>query len=181
MNLLNSNKGSNRLTFEWLPQPSNYLISACAIHCSHFIIVFSVLPFSMSLSTLRSDVWEHFKRMENSAVCVHCKKELSYCKTTMNLRNHLIRIHPNKYFTAEKKETTKSQKTSSEDLIVEMILLDLGPAAMVECTGFKCRINYRVPSAVHITSCLETKYVQAKSTVIEMLKEPSHIALTTDI
>ena len=139
--------------------------------------------------------------MENSAVCVHCEKELSYCKTTTNLRDHLIRIHPNKYFTAEKKETTKSQKTKIDsfvtktvyskghvkkitNLIIEMIVLDLRPAAMVECTGFKCLINYlepgyRVPSAVHITSCLETKY--AKSTVIEMLKEPSHIALTTDI
>ena len=33
---------------------------------------------------------------------------------------------------------------------------------------------------MHITQCLHEKYLQAKSTLTEMLKEPSHIALTTD-
>ena len=45
----------------------------------------------MSQSTLHSDVWEHFKRMENSAIRIHCKKELSYCKSKTNLRDHLSR------------------------------------------------------------------------------------------
>ena len=157
----------------------------------------------MSQSTLRSDVWEHFKRMENSAICVHCKKELSYCKSTTNLRDHLSRMHSSKYLPSEKKEIIKSSKAKMDafitkticseghakkitNLIVEMIVLDLRPAAMVEGAGFIRLINYiepgyRVPSAMHVTGHLEKKYLQTKGTVIEMLKEPSHIALTTDI
>jgi len=72
------------------------------------------------------------------------------------------------------------------NLLVEIIVLDLRPAAMVEGKGFRALINYvnpnnRVLSAMHITSCLQEKYLQAKSILMQMLKNPSHIVLTTDI
>ena len=134
--------------------------------------------------------------MEKTAICCHCKKELAYCGATTNLRDHLSRIHPSKY--CEKKATTKidsfvTKTTCSEghakkiiSLLVEMIVLDLRPAAMVEGRGFRALMNYvepnyRVPSAMHITSCLEEKYLQAKSILMQMLRDPSHITLTTDI
>ena len=53
-----------------------------------------------------------------------------------------------------------------------MIALDLRPAAMVEGTGFRHLINYlepsyRVPSALHITACLQEKYLQTKTVLID--------------
>ena len=56
----------------------------------------------------------------------------------------------------------------------------------MEGTGFKWLINYfepnyQLPSAVHITNCLQDHYAKAKTMVICMLEEPMHIALTTDI
>ena len=53
---------------------------------------------------------------------------------------------------------------------------------MVDGTGFRqlTEISYRVPSAVHITACLYEKYLLAKTVLMQMLKEPSHIALMTD-
>ena len=112
-------------------------------------------------------------------------------------------MHPSKYSPdsttlAEKKAAPKIQSfvnrtVCSEyhakkitNFIVEMVTLDLQPAAMVEGIGFKRLINYLepnygVPSAVHITSCLQEHYAKAKTMVICMLEELMHIALTTDI
>ena len=123
----NSNKGLNLLAFKWLPQPSNHLISACAFHCSQFIVYsVIVLPFSISLSMLRSDVWEHWKIQR--FVCTG------------------IIVHPSKYFPAKDKETVKSQKTKIDSFITKTVcykghmkkitnliieVLNLRPAAMV--------------------------------------------------
>ena len=115
---------------------------------------------------------------------------------TTNLRNHLsrIRISPDSSPPAEKKATLQIDSclktTCSEghakkitNLMVEMIMLDLRPAATVEGIGFRQLINhlkpnYRVPSAVHITNCLQGHYVRTKTTrLIYMLQEPSHVVL----
>ena len=160
--------------------------------------------FLMATPLFRSDVWEHFRRADKKAICCHCSKELVYCRATTNLRDHLNRIHPSKYSppdsttAAEKKVTPKIESFIKKtvyseghakkitNLLVEMITLDLRPAAMVEGTGFKWLINYlepnyQVPSAVHITNCLQEPYVKAKTMIICMLEEPMYIALTTDI
>ena len=157
----------------------------------------------MAVPSFRSDVWDHFRKVDKRAICCHCNKELAYCGGTTNLRDHLNRMHPSKYSPdsttpAEKKAAPKIESfvkrtVCSEghakkitNLMVEMVTLDLRPAAMVEGIGFKRLINYlepnyRVPSAVHITSCLQEHYAKAKTMVIRMLEEPMHIALTTDI
>ena len=154
----------------------------------------------MANQPFRSDVWEHFKKSDKKAICCYCDKELAYCGGTTNLRDHLSRIHPSKYSpdSLMEKKTPKidsfvKRTICSEghakkitNLMVEMVTVDLRPAAIVEGTGFRRLINYlepnyRVPSAVHITSCLQEHYETAKTRLIQMLQEPNHIALTTDI
>ena len=157
----------------------------------------------MASPSFRSDVWEHFRKVDKKGICYHCNKELAYCGGTTYLRDRLNRVHPSKYSPdsitpTEKKAATKIESfvkrtVCSEghakkitNLMVEMVTLDLRPAAMVEKIGFKWLINYlepnyRVPSAVHITNCLQEHYAKAKTTVIGMLEEPMNITLTTDI
>ena len=68
--------------------------------------------------------------------------------------------------------------------MAEIFVLDLRPAATV---GFRRLINYlvepnyRVPSAMHMAKCVTEKYEAAKIKLTEMLTEPMHIALSTDI
>ena len=111
--------------------------------------------FLMASPSFRSDVWEHVKKTEKKVICCHCNKELAYCGATTNLRDHLSRIHPSKYLPdssspAEKKTTPKinsfviKKTTCSEghakkitNLMVEMVTLDLRPAATVDGTGFR--------------------------------------------
>ena len=151
----------------------------------------------MNLS-LCSDVWEHLKRMENTAVCCHCKKELSYCKTTTNLIDHLLPMHLSKYLqNAEKKIEVKT----NIDSFVNKTQRSCEGNHTTDCrnngTGFKAGGNggFRIdalsitfnqtieflPPCILLMQCLQEKYLQAKSTLIEMLKEPSHIALMTHI
>ena len=138
---------------------------------SWYIIVL-ILLFSMNLS-LCSDVWEHFKRMENTTVCCHCKKELSYCKTTTNLIDHLPRMHPSKYLqNAEKKIEVKT----NIDSFVKKTQRSYKGNHTTDCRnngtgfkasgngGFRCLINYiqsdyRVPSAMHITHAVSTREI----------------------
>ena len=42
-------------------------------------------------------------------------------------------------------------------------------------------LSYKVPSAVHIASCLHEQYSQVKDVVLENLQATSYIALTSDI
>ena len=164
------------------------------------VVAVSFALFLMANQPFRSDVWEHFKKSDKKAICCYCDKELAYCGGTTNLRDHLSRIHPSKYSpdSLVEKKTPKidsfvKRTICSEghakkitNLMVEMVTVDLRPAATVEGTGFRRLINYlepnyRVPSAVHITSCLQEHYETAKTRLIQMLQEPNHIALTTDI
>ena len=135
------------------------------------------------------------------ATCCLCHKELSCCGGMTNLSDHLMRIHPAKY-TAEadknkvstakidtfvnKMVYSKSHAKKITNLMAEMLVLDLRPAATVEGVGFRRLIkylkpNYRVPSGMHMAKCVTEKYETAKIKLTEMLTEPMHIALSTDI
>ena len=146
-------------------------------------------------------MWEHFKKGEKTATYCLRRKELSYCAGMKNLSDHLMRIHPLKY-TAEADKNkvstvkidtfvnkivySKSHAKKITYLMAEMLVLDLRPAATVEGVGFMRLINYlepnyRVPSAMHMAKCVTEKYEAAKIKLTEMLTEPMHIALSTDI
>ena len=134
-------------------------------------------------------------------MCCFCCKELSYCGGMTNLTDHLMRNHPLKYTTeADKNKVStakidtfvnkivylKSHAIKITNLMTEMLVIDLRPAAKVEGVGFGRLINYlepnyRVPSAMHMAKCVTEKYKAAKIKLIEMLTEPMHIALSTDI
>ena len=66
-----------------------------------------------------------------------------------------------------------------------MVALDSRPVAMVEGTGFRRLVGYIEPGYKFLPPCtllsVYKRYLQAKCTLIEMLKSKSHIALTTDI
>ena len=79
-----------------------------------------------------------------------------------------------------------SKTICSESHAKKMLVLDLRPAATVEGVGLKRLMNYlepnyRVLSAMHMAKCMTEKYEAAKNTLIGMLKEPTHVALSTDI
>ena len=94
--------------------------------------------------------------MENRAVCCQSKKELSYCKSTTNVRDHSTQTHPLKYFQRIENKAEVKTKIDSyvkfvpieghakkiAQQIVEMTVLDLRPVAVVEGTGFRFLINY---------------------------------------
>ena len=67
-----------------------------------------------------------------------------------------------------------------------MVALDTRPASVIEGTGFKWLLNYlepgyKVPSAVHIVTCLQKRYPEVKSIIERKLEEASYVALTSDI
>ena len=47
----------------------------------------------MKPGSKQSEVWEHFTRNGNTAVCNICKKELKFWSNTTNKKEHLKRIH----------------------------------------------------------------------------------------
>ena len=153
-----------------------------------------------AVSSLWSDVWDHFEKGEKTAKCKHCDRELSFCGGTTNLRDHLLRNHTKEY--QVKKDSDESKRKIDEfvlkttcsstrarkitQLLVDMVAMDARPTATVEGTGFKRLLNYlepgyKVPSAVHITSCLHERYSQVKGVVMEYLQSASYIALTSDV
>lgn len=156
----------------------------------------------MSASKLRSDVWEHFIKHERTAKCKHCAKEFSFCGGTSNLRDHLLRAHeriyqPNKDSEAKtnkgkieafvtKTTCSVTRENKITQLIADFVAQDTRPAAVVEGAGFKRLLNYlepgyRVPSAVHVVTCLQKRYSQVKSIVQRKLEEVNYISLTSDI
>jgi len=158
--------------------------------------------YTCTVTQLHSDVWDHFRKKEKTALCCYCEKELAFCGGTTNLRNHLTRVNPLKYTseseknkagTSNKIDTFVRRMVCSEDhakkitsLMVETLVLDLRPAATVEGVGLKRLINYlepdyKVPSATHMVKCLTDKYETAKSRLTEVFKDSQHIALSTDI
>ena len=71
-------------------------------------------------------------------------------------------------------------------LIADFVAQDTRPAAVVEGAGFKKLLNYlepgyKIPSAVHLVTCLQKRYSQVKSTVQRKLEEVNYISLTSDI
>ena len=81
---------------------------------------------------------------------------------------------------------SESHAKKITNLMAEILVLDLRPAVTVEGVRFKQLIdylepNYRFPSAMHMAKCVTEKYEAAKNVLIEMLKEPTRVALSTNI
>ena len=70
--------------------------------------------------------------------------------------------------------------------IVDFVVCDLRPAAVVEGEGFKNLLKclepaYKVPSSTHISELVKKKYVVAKEQLKDKLNEVGSLGITTDI
>ena len=106
-----------------------------------------------------------------------------------------MRIHPLQYTAEADKNKVSTAKIDTFvnktvcleshakriiNLMAEMLVLDLRPAATVKRVGFRRLINYlepnyRVPSAMHMAKCVTEKYEAPKIKLTEMLTKPMHI------
>ena len=104
---------------------------------------------------VKSEVWEFFVKKDKSALCKICNKEYAYYGGTSNLRDHLMRAHPYKlksppnqpsldpYLSHSKCSEARAKRITKH--IIDMVVHDLRPAALVEGAGFKALMNYIEP------------------------------------
>ena len=71
---------------------------------------------------LKSDVWKYFSKVEEKKV--KCDKDLSYHRTTSNMRDHLLRTHPEQYKWSQENQLTLApfQRKCSAATIHQLIL-----------------------------------------------------------
>ena len=146
---------------------------------------------------VKLEVWEFFVKRDKSALCKICNKEYAYHGGTSNLRDHLTRAHPSKlksppnqpsldpYLSDSKCSEANAKRTTEH--IIDMVVCNLRPAALVEGAGFKALMNYiepgyRVPTATHIAAVVRQKFFNGKATMKQYLESEVHfMAITTDI
>ena len=133
-----------------------------------------------------------------SVLCKICSKECAYHHGgTSNLRDHLMHAHPSKlhspqgqcsldpYLSHGKCSDTCAKKIAKH--IVDMVICNLCPAALVEGAGFKALMNYiepgyRVPTSTHIAEVVRQKFVIGKDNMKRYFQSEVHfMAVTTDI
>jgi len=128
----------------------------------------------------QSDVWEFFVKNGQKALCKVCNSGYAYHRGTSNLKDHLMSAHPSKLRPPEDQPCLNAylSKTKCSDgcakkiteHITDMVVHDLRPAAIVEGTGFKARINYiepgyHVPSYTHIAEVARRKFTDGKEDI----------------
>ena len=137
-----------------------FIIAPVNEHAREVFLCLPLLSSFIMSNFIWSDVWEHFKKGEEMTMCCHCCKELSYCGGMTNLSDHLMRIHPFKYITKADKNKVSTAKINTfvnkvvyskshakkiTNLMAEMLVLNLRPAATVEGVCFRRLINYLEP------------------------------------
>ena len=131
----------------------------------------------------RSDVWKFYtQEATNSVVCKLCERKFAYHGGTSNLRDHLERLHSQVYKSSSKqtdsKQTTiiglqrctERRAKAVSDMILNMIIKDIRPIAIVEGEGFQemmrlVESGYKVPSRKYFTKLLHLKYSKVVAVV----------------
>ena len=113
--------------------------------------------------------------MDKFALCKICNKEYAYHGGTSNLHDHLTRVHPSKLHSSQNQSSLDPYLSHSKcsdahakriiEHIVDVVISDLCPAALVEGAGFKALMNYvepgyHVPSSTHIAEVVKQKFVK---------------------
>ena len=129
---------------------------------------------SCASSTERSDVWKHFdKTGTKNVTCRLCTKQLAYHGGTTNLRDHLTRVHMDKYKPAKRTDDQPSLETFVRkcsdaraklinELIVDVVTMDIRPLAIVDGEGMRHLLlylepGYRLPSRKHV-ECIRSLF-----------------------
>ena len=146
---------------------------------------------------VKSEVWEFFVKKDKSALCKICNKEYAYHGGNSNLRDHLTHVHPSKlhsplnqssldpYLSYSKCSDARAKRIMEH--IVDVVIRDLRPAALVEGAGFKVLMNYVesgycVPSSTHIAEVVKQKFIKGKDNIKRYCQSEVHyMAVTTDI
>ena len=86
----------------------------------------------------------------------------------------------------QKYSKTSPQQKALDDCLLEMVVLDIQPASVVEDQGFRRFVNmldpcYDIPSRRTLMRRLPTKYDKIKQRVMKVLTQVKHLSLTTDI
>ena len=134
--------------------------------CENNLCVVNSHSSSKSYSRrVKSEVWEFFVKKDKSTLCKICNKQYAYHVGTSNLHDHLTRAHPSKLCSPQNQSSLDPYLSHSKcsdarakritDHIVDVVICDLRPAALVEGAGFKVLMNYVepgycVPSSIHI-------------------------------
>ena len=132
-----------------------------------------------------------------SVLCKICNKEYAYHGGTSNLRDHLTCVHPSKLHSPQNQSSLDPYLSHSKcsdarakritEHIVDVVICDLRPAALVEGAGFKALMNYvepgyRVPSSTRIAGLVKQKFVKGKDNIKRYFQSEVHfMAVTTDI
>ena len=146
--------------------------------CENDLCVVNSCSSSKSYSRrVKSEVREFFVKKDKSTLCKICNKEYAYHGGTSNLCDHLICVHPSKLHCPQNQSSLDSYLSHSKcsdarakritEHIVDVVIRDLRPAALVEGAGFKALMNYvepgyRVPSSTHIAEVVKQKFVKGK-------------------
>ena len=130
---------------------------------------------SSASSTERSDVWKHFdKTGTKNVTCRLWGKQLAYHRGTMNLRDHLTRVHMDKYKPAKRTDDQPSLETfvrkcsdaRAKLINIDVVTMDIRPLAIVDGEGMRRLLlylepGYCLPSRKHISSLLRKKNEKA--------------------
>ena len=160
-----------------------------------------VLVNSWSLGNNRpkSNVWGFFTKKDERKVAFRlCGIDYAYHGGTSNLRDYLVCCHSKGFQPAivSQQSTIASLMPKSKCLtirareitchIVDFVVCDLRPAAVVEGEGFKNLMKcvepgYKVPSSTHVSELVKKKYAAAKERLKDRLKQVGSLSITTDI
>ncbi|XP_070400496.1 E3 SUMO-protein ligase ZBED1-like [Nothobranchius furzeri] len=158
---------------------------------------------------LTASVWKSFAFYEKAnktidksyAICKICKAKVKYLSNTTNMRQHLVRFHPeteNAPLTVPAKlgtilETVSKLPKNSEKArsitkaIATFIATDLRPYSVVNNKGFRLVVHtmksrYKLPHRKHFAEKdVPHLYEETKTSVLESMKKATRIALTCDV
>ena len=161
------------------------------------------------LQSAKSWVWKYFgfKEGDNSRVfCKLCVANLSYCKNTTNMQDHMKRYHLEVYSNHVMVEKSSPKTTIAfclsnskpynktgrrfkecDNALVSFICKDMQPISIVESESFKSFVEtldprYKMLSRNHYSRlAIPQKYEEVKSLVQADLDKAEHICVTTDM